>query len=210
MFFEMAALCPKYFSLAAPMIRMAAGASSRDRGFSAENMFRLATYPVPSELTTWGASDFAHLPQMAWRIRAERRILDGDMEVADIAPFRAATLAKFTGLPEAHFSDIADIFDTSHWAGEEYGYFPAYVFGAAAAAQLREKLLRERGAEIAAAQSLADYLRIHYEFMNEHIYRHASLYKPRDLLARALGEKISIDANLRRLERNPDFTENGL
>jgi carboxypeptidase Taq len=207
MFFEMAAGRAEYFALAAPAVREAAGAAADDPRFSAANLYLAANYPASADLAAWGGSDLAHLPQMAWRIRAERLILDGGMDIADLAAFRARTLSRFTGMEESRFSDVSGIFDTSHWAGEEYGYFPAYVFGALGAAMLHEKIRRERGREIAAARTLPEYLAIHHAFMEEHIYRHASLYRPRELMERALGAPLAMDAYLRHLSRPLAFRE---
>jgi carboxypeptidase Taq len=200
MFFEFAGQKRKFFELAAPLIRKEFGARDGDPAWSAENLYRNANNPSLDSME-WGGCELSLMPQMAWRTLAERRILDNEMTVAELSDFRAKTMAKMTGLPEKDLDDPSQVFDSSHWAGEEYGYFYAYITGGIGAAMLHEKLERERGTQLEAARTLEEYLKIHRDFMHENIYKYASLYKPQELLEKALGQAPSLDAYIRHLER---------
>jgi carboxypeptidase Taq len=199
-FFEFMAQKKKFFELAGADIRRDFGAAPDDPRWSADNLYKLMNRPS-LESMEWGGCELALMPQMAWRSLAERRILDEEMSVADLADFRTGMMSRLTGLPQDKVADDGQVFDSSHWAGEEYGYFYAYITGGMAAAALHEKLERERGPELARAATLEEYLRIHADFMQENVYQYASRLRPREILRQALGAELSLDAYMRHLER---------
>lgn len=178
MYFEQAASDPKFWELIAPKIHEHFGVNGEE--WRAENLCALMNAAQTND-TGWGASELSLMPNMYFRTMAERRILDGEMEVGDLPAFWAQTMTETTGKehrPEDFFVD------ESHWFDRQTGYFPSYWIGALSASRLHEIKDNDRAAETG---DLQDYFRIHYETLDDKILRHAAKDRPLDLIQRELG-----------------------
>lgn len=193
-FFEQAGFRKKFFEIVAPLIRKELGVSGPE--WTAENLYLLSNRPNLDN-PNWGISDQVLTANMAWRIKAERKILDEKMRVGDLPEYWAKTMTDYTGI--AHDPDDFIVTD-SHWFEGLMGYFPAYVTGALAASALHNNIVKNGDAPDDSATDLVSYLTPYYEEIRSKIYKHASKISPSELLERALGGKPDTKRFLARLE----------
>jgi len=92
---------------------------------------------VPSDsLIRVEADEMTYPAHVLLRFDIERALINGGMQVADVpAAWGAASLALLGVTPP---NDAAGCLQDVHWASGALGYFPTYLIGAAAAAQLFE------------------------------------------------------------------------
>lgn len=195
MFFEQAGYKKRFFAITAPLIRSILHVDGPE--WAPENLHALATRPDPHDMN-WGTSELALPPNMAWRVLAERRILDEEMRVADLPRFWAETMQQFTGQP--HDPDDFMVAE-SHWFDRQMGYFWAYQTGAIAASALHDALARDTPGLDQNAATLADYLRPYATFIEDRVFAQAGRFRPLILLEMASGTRPSMRTYLDRLAR---------
>ncbi len=95
-------------------------------------------------------------------------------------------------------SDALGCLQDVHWGAGSFGYFPSYALGCLIAAQLWEALEAELGpreeglreGEVAAIQA----------WLGERVHRHGRRMDTTELVERATGAPLSIDAFIRYVE----------
>lgn len=185
-YFEQVGLRRQFFDIIAPLIKKELDVSGPQ--WSAENLYNLANKPVDENME-WGSSELALGPNMAWRVLAERKILDEELAVKDLPEFWAKTMKDFTG--QDH--DPADFMvEESHWFEGLMGYFWAYTTGAVAASTLHDTIARDGLVPDNHPSGLADYLKPYYQIIRDRIFLEASKQRPADLLKKALGTPLDI------------------
>ncbi len=205
MYFEMAGMRQTYFDLAAPKIYAVLNGHGIDTSgpeWSPQNMYALSTRPNFHD-TDWGASELSLTPNMAYRYEAECDIM-GALERGDAAlaqdiiqdlPNRwARTMEAYLGVPH----DPAKFcVGESHWFEGLIGYFPSYMEGAHAAAQMHHKLAGE-GRVPDNAATLADYFKGFYEPVRD-FYRRGAADEPAVLIAQTVGGPMDTSVYMARL-----------
>ena len=87
---------------------------------------------------------------------------------------------------QLHMGHAMDgVLQDSHWSGGGIGYFPSYALGSAYGAQLLAKM--KESVDVDACLAKGDFAPIN-AWNRERIWQHGCLYKPGELLERALGE----------------------
>lgn len=197
MYFEMAAYREEFFKHATPVIHNVLnryGIDSSAPEWSADNLYKLSISPALED-TEWCASEIVLTPNMAWRMEAERDILAafdrGDEDAAraiieDLPNRQANTMEEYLGVRHdpANFS-----IQESHWFEGLIGYFPAYIVGAQAAAQMHRKLTFEERLPDGEAQSLKEYLNAFYKPMQEGLFLKASVPEAEKAIRDAVGPR---------------------
>lgn len=131
------------------------------------------------------------------RFNLERALLSGDLAVRDLPGAFRDTMARVVGIrPE---NDREGCLQDVHWPTGSFGYFPSYTIGAIAAAQLFAAAVAAHPAipsELAKGEltTLRAYAR-------EHVHQHGARYDTNEVLARATGRGLDVDALLRHLRR---------
>ncbi|HEU5060577.1 MAG TPA: carboxypeptidase M32 [Kofleriaceae bacterium] len=138
-----------------------------------------------------GADEVTYDLHIAVRVDLERALIDGDLATADL-PAAWDEAYRRTLVAPRHPGE--GFLQDSHWAAGMFGYFPTYTLGNLIAAQLfaaapaiDEEL--ERG-------SIAPLV----DWLCEHIHRHGGLLSSAEIVERATGRPLSIDAQLAHLE----------
>ncbi len=130
---------------------------------------------------------------IAVRFDIERRLIAGDLEVADLPEAWDAAYEQTLGLrpPDVAQGVLQDI----HWSMGAFGYFPTYTLGNLIAAQLFEAAERDLG-PLEPAFARGEFAPL-LGWLREHVHAHASRYPVSELVQRATGEALSTDAYLR-------------
>lgn len=177
-FFEQIGTDKEFWALITPLIKAHFGVEGP--AWTPENLRRLMNNQ-DFESWDWYENELTLIPNMYFRTLAERDIMNGVMEPADLPAFWARTMSAMTGQAYAPGMFFAQ---ESHWLDHYIGYFPSYWIGALSAARLHEMV--DETAK-AGSQNLTTYFRVHYNVIAERIFQHASLDEPMVLLERELG-----------------------
>ncbi len=128
------------------------------------------------------------------RFDLERRMLNGDLKVADVPAAWNETFRELFGFMPT--DDRHGCLQDIHWSMGGLGYFATYTLGNINSAQLFESARRDL--KIANSCDRADYAPL-LAWLRENIHAHGALYEGPDLIARATGQPPSPDAYLRHL-----------
>jgi carboxypeptidase Taq len=129
------------------------------------------------------------------RFGIERRLLNGDLAVADVpAAWNESFRELFGFTPE---NDREGCLQDIHWSMGGLGYFATYTLGNINAAQLFAAA--RNNPAIAAACDAADYAPL-LDWLRENIHAHGGTLDPADLMAQATGRPPATTDYLAHLE----------
>lgn len=169
------------------------------RAWEPEQLYRAVTRVEPG-LIRVEADEVTYPFHVLLRYRLERQLLSGDLEVDELPEAWDAGMRELLGVdpPDDRNGCMQDI----HWMDGMFGYFPTYLLGAMAAAQLfgaaREAIpdLRTRLAE-GSFEALMNWLR-------REVHANGALLETDELIESATGEPLGSAALLEHLEERYD------
>jgi Zn-dependent M32 family carboxypeptidase len=193
----------KFFELVAPIIREELHVDGPE--WSAENLYRISQR---QESTDWSAGGIDCIPEVAWRVKASRLLLDGPGKVEDavdaIPHLWAKTMEEYTGKPH----DPADFsFEEDHWVTDMESYFYAYAHGAMGAALVCDKTKRSLPEE-KTAETLVDYLRPYTDTLRQDIHLKGRVSDPIAMLEQGMGRKLDATPLMERLGVSTTVNQN--
>jgi carboxypeptidase Taq len=154
------------------------------QGYTAEDVYRAINLVTPSLIRT-EADEVTYCLHVMVRYELEKRVMSGELEVKDLPKEWNKLYLEYLGVEVPN--DTKGVLQDSHWSGGGIGYFPSYALGSAYGAQLLKKM--RQTVDVDACIAEGNFAPIN-EWNRENIWRHGVLYKPNDLLERALGEKF--------------------
>ena len=159
-------------------------------GFAVENLFRRMTRVRPG-LIRVHADEVTYPCHIILRFNLEKALIDGTMRAEDLPEAWDAGMRELVGLSTGGNHRDGCMQDV-HWSAGLFGYFPAYTLGALTAAQLFRAVTRaipEVRAQIGRGElgPLDDWLR-------RNVWAHASFLSTEELLVRATGAPLDIQA----------------
>lgn len=130
------------------------------------------------------------------RFGLERRMLNKEIEVADVPAAWNGQFEKFFGMtpPDDARGCLQDI----HWSMGGLGYFATYTLGNFNAAQLHQKAMQDE--TVASACADAHFLPM-LDWMRKNIHARGSTLLPQELMEAATGEKTNPRYHLDHLKR---------
>ena len=176
-----------------PLLEKHLGATGPE--WESENLYHHLTR-VQRGLVRIDADELTYPAHIVLRYELERRLLSGDLKVADLPEAWNEAAQARLGLKPA--TDTEGCLQDVHWAVGRFGYFPSYALGALIAAQLWEKLRSERegiDAEIARGQFAGLF-----EWLRAKVYSVGAKMTVQELLKEATGKPLSAAPALRYLE----------
>jgi len=131
------------------------------------------------------------------RFRLERALLSGDLAVRDLPEAWRQGMKELLGAvpPDDRRGVLQDI----HWSLGAFGYFPCYTVGALLAAQLAAAMVRELGG-IERDLEGGSFGRI-LVWLRERVHGVGCLYPYDELVRRASGRPLSVDAFFEHVHR---------
>lgn len=143
------------------------------------------------------ADELTYPAHVILRYRLERALVAGDLPVADLPGAWREQMGELVGVvpPDDRTGCLQDI----HWYQGSFGYFPTYTLGALAAAQLY-------GAATDAVPDIESRIE-HGDFgplrgwLKEQVHGLGSLYDTDEIMVRASGRQLGVDAFRRHIER---------
>jgi len=175
---------PGFIALLAPMVGAAFGPQP---AFEPDNLLRLVTRVQPG-LIRVDADEVTYAAHVMLRYDIERRLIEGEIEAADIPALWDAGMAELLGLDtRGNFADgpMQDV----HWPEAMFGYFPCYTLGAMYAAQWFAAM--RRAMPDLDAQISAGNLAPVFGWLAQNIWQQASRWTTDELAVRASGEVLN-------------------
>jgi carboxypeptidase Taq len=129
---------PAFWQAMSPMLRERFG---NQPAFDPINLWRLIHHVRPG-LVRVQADALSYPLHIVLRHRIECALVNGDIEVEDVPVLWAEQVKQLLGLnPSETF--IEGPLQDMHWVQGMFGYFPSYLLGAMAAAQLMQAVKRD-------------------------------------------------------------------
>ncbi|QSX36424.1 carboxypeptidase M32 [Shewanella sedimentimangrovi] len=184
LFFEMQlAGSEAFLGLLSPLINRHLGLQ-----LSAEGLARIYSRVNPG-LIRVDADEVTYPCHILLRYEAEKAMVNGSLEVADLPDFWSTQMQTLLGInTDGNYRDgcMQDI----HWTLGELGYFPSYTLGAMVASQLRYALEAELDSSL---DSLLEQGRLAdvFAWLERNIWSRGSLLQTDDLIQAATGKPLS-------------------
>jgi len=156
-----------------------------DPALTGENLFkhlnRISERPIRT-----GADEVRYPLDIILRYTIEKALIDGNLQTKDIPAVWAEQYEKLTGMKvkDANEGPLQDI----HWFGGEFGWFPNYLIGQLAAAQLFEAAQKDQP-EILKKLQKGDISRL-MGWLHENVYSHGARYTTFELVDKATGKPL--------------------
>lgn len=184
----------EFFEWLAPIVRQTFAAEGP--AWSADNLHRLVTRVEPSFIRV-EADEVTYPAHIILRMRLERAMLDGDLQLADLPGAWGEGMVELLDIdpPDDRLGCLQDI----HWPDGAFGYFPTYTLGAMAAAQLAAAA-KAADARIMPSVAAGDFGPV-MSWLRVNVHAKGSLKSSDGILQEATGGSLSADAFKRHLRQ---------
>ncbi|HKU49580.1 MAG TPA: carboxypeptidase M32 [Nitrososphaera sp.] len=174
-----------FVQLIAPLIRKQIGFA----GQSTDEEFYLYFNHVKPGHIRVDADEVTYNLHIAIRYEVEKKIMGGELRVAEIPEFWNDRMEQLLGVRPAE--DSQGVLQDTHWSSGLFGYFPTYTLGNLVSAILASKMRKE----------VADYdenirmgeFGLIREWLRLKIHQHGSVYAPKALLKHTFNEEYNPD-----------------
>lgn len=150
--------------------------------FTAGDVYRAVNKVQPSLIRT-EADELTYCLHVMVRYELEKRVFAGELSVHELPGEWNRLYKEYLGVDVP--DDRRGVLQDSHWSGGSIGYFPSYALGSAYGAQLLKKM--KETVDVDACLREGNFAPIN-GWNREHIWKYGGLYKPAELLEKALGE----------------------
>lgn len=170
----------EFLAFAAPMIAAAFGGEGP--AWSTANLYRLGTR-VERSFIRVDADELTYPAHVMLRYRLERRLIAGDMALADLPGEWMKGMRDLIGV--APPDDARGCLQDIHWYDGAWGYFPTYTLGAMNAAQL---FAAAKAADPAILPGIGrgEFAPL-LQWLREHVHRKASSRSADEIMIEATG-----------------------
>jgi len=151
-----------------------------------EEAFYRAANEVKASLIRVEADEVTYPLHIMLRFEIEIAMVERNVNLRELPDLWNAKMEDYLGITPPNDAD--GVLQDVHWSGGMIGYFPTYLLGTLAAAQIRHAMQNDLGdldrrIEVGEFQPILGWLR-------ERIHRHGRKYLPNDLLKRATGSEL--------------------
>ncbi len=154
-----------------------------------------ALHTVRPSLIRVEADQATYNLHIAVRFDLERRLIGGDLPIADLPAAWDDAYERLLGVRAEHHAE--GVLQDIHWAMGAFGYFHTYTLGNLLAAQIMEVAPVELG-DLDDQIARGEFSRL-LGWLRERIHAHGSLLTTEDLVERATGGPLSEEPLLRSL-----------
>lgn len=194
LFFEMQlARHPAFLARLSPLLAQHFGDQP---AFAPGNLARLYTRVQPG-LIRVDADEVSYPAHVMLRYHIERDLIEGKLEARHLPERWDQLMQHYLGL-STKGDDRNGCLQDIHWTDGSFGYFPSYTLGALYAAQQAEAMQQQLGPFERVID--ADLPAV-FDWLEHHIWRHASLLSTEALMTKATGQALSATPFRRHLEQ---------
>ena len=120
------------------------------------------------------------------RFELEQELLAGTVAIRDLPELWNARMKDYLGVDVP--DDAHGVLQDMHWSIGLFGYFPTYQLGNVISVQIWERARADLG-DLDEQFARGEFSQLR-EWLRAHIYRHGSIYPPRQLLRRVTGSDL--------------------
>jgi len=151
---------------------------------------------VRPELIRVEADEISYHLHIILRFELEKSFMEDSVDIDELPTLWNNKIEEYIGVRPKTYSE--GILQDIHWAQGSIGYFPTYSMGTILAVQIAKKMESEIG-KLDERIENKDYGEIK-KWLREKIHRWGSVYPPKELIKKALGESIKIEPLITHLE----------
>lgn len=163
--------------------------------FEAANLQKLYTRVNPG-LIRVDADEVTYPAHVILRYEIERDLMNGQINYADIPELWDVKMQQYLGLSTAGNYKNGCMQDI-HWTDGSFGYFPSYTLGAMYAAQFMSAMKKQVDVANCIAQQKLTPI---FNWLDQNIWRKASLLSTTELVKQATGEPLNVSLYKKHLE----------
>ena len=161
-----------------------------------EDAFVRAVSAIRPGLIRGDADEATYGLHIILRFELEQELLAGKVAVRELPEAWNARMKDYLGVDVP--DDAHGVLQDMHWSNGLLGYFPTYQLGNVISVQIWEVARSELG-DLEEQFARGEFAPLR-EWLREHIYRHGSIYPPRELLRRVTGSDLDPEPYLRYLQ----------
>ncbi len=161
-----------------------------------EETFVRAVSAIRPGLIRGDADEVTYGLHIILRFELEQELLAGTVAIRDLPEEWNARMKEYLGVDVP--DDTHGVLQDMHWSVGLLGYFPTYQLGNIISVQIWEVAQRALG-DLEERFARGEFKQLH-EWLREQIYRHGSIYPPRELLRRVTGSDLDPEPYLRYLQ----------
>lgn len=147
-------------------------------------MFWKAVNKAEPSLIRVEADELTYAFHIMIRYEIEKKLIDGSLAVQDVPKVWDDLYEEYLGVRPRNYTE--GCLQDTHWSGGSFGYFPTYALGSAYGAQMLS-IMEKDVPGLWESVSKGDLDKV-TAWLKEHIHRHASYYKPKELFENACGK----------------------
>lgn len=152
------------------------------------DQFIKAVNKIDTQSSRVNADEVSYGLHIIMRFELEQQLVSGSLSLDDLPEAWNVASKDLLGIwPE---SDAEGVLQDVHWSGGSFGYFPTYALGNLYGAQIWDTLNTEMGKntveELISQGNFAPLT----SWLNERVYQHGLVYKPKDLLKKITGKDL--------------------
>lgn len=166
-----------------------------DPAMKADNLYKLKTR-VQTGPDRKHADEVTYFYHIKMRMKLERDLIAGRLEVKDLPDAWNAEVKKFSGVEPT--SNAQGCLQDVHWFVGKFGYFPSYTLGHMMAAQIHQRMKRDLQ-DMPEMISQGDFIPIR-NWLNTNIHAKGRLQRTQELLSDVTGQELSATPLVRHLE----------
>jgi carboxypeptidase Taq len=130
------------------------------------------------------------------RFELEQELLAGTLAIRDLPEAWNERMKQYLGVDVP--DDAHGVLQDMHWSIGLFGYFPTYQLGNVISIQIWDVARAELG-DLEEQFARGEFAPLR-EWLREHVYRHGSVYPPRELLRRVTGSDLDPEPYLQYLQ----------
>jgi carboxypeptidase Taq len=161
-----------------------------------EDAFVQAVSAIRPGLIRGDADEATYGLHIILRFELEQELLAGTLSVRDLPEAWNARMKHYLGVDVP--DDARGVLQDMHWSVGLFGYFPTYQLGNVISVQIWEVARRDLG-DLDGQFARGEFGGLR-EWLREHVYRHGSIYPPRELLQRVTGSALDPEPYLQYLQ----------
>ena len=157
--------------------------------FEPRILHRLMTRVRPGAIRV-DADEVTYPAHVILRTEIEIALIEGEIEAGDVPALWDQRMLDLLGV-DVRGNPAQGPLQYIHWSMGMFGYFPAYLIGAMAAAQLFQSFTASTGAAALDQSSGTELSRALGEWLEDKVWRHGAAMTTGELIASATGQPLS-------------------
>ncbi len=158
------------------------------KGYDIEDIFKYFNVVRPSYIRV-EADEVTYNFHIILRFELEKLMINESVNASDLPELWNERMDELLGLRPRSYKE--GILQDIHWAHGTIGYFPTYTLGTLLSAQIRNNIIKDMP-DLYVSISKGEFEPIK-EWLRNKIHRYGSIYPPKKLIMKALGEWINPD-----------------